>query len=121
MVNKLIYPQEIEVWHILPSIRRALALQMIKKGIEQKKIASLLGVTESAISQYLSKKRASEITFNRKLKKEILISANKILKNRELALSEIQHILNLPEIKEKICVIHKKYKGVKNNCNICLQ
>ena len=121
MVNKFIYPQEIEVWYILPTIRKAMASQMKERGVEQKRIASILNVTEAAISQYSNKKRASKTFFDKSLKKEISLSVDRILENKNLVFSETYRILNLPKIKEKICSIHKKCKGVKKNCRICMQ
>ena len=59
MVNKLIQPQEVEVWYIIPLIRKELALAMKKRKMPQNEIASLLGVTDSAISQYSNNKRAA--------------------------------------------------------------
>jgi len=64
-------PQEVEVWYVLPAIRRELAKvmktkvahrknedgDMVDHKITQKEIARMLGVTEPAITQYLLKKR----------------------------------------------------------------
>lgn len=51
-------PCEIATWYILPVIRKELAILLVKNhGMSQKKTASLLGVTDAAVSQYLSKKR----------------------------------------------------------------
>lgn len=64
-------PQEVEVWYVLPSIRRELAKVMKTKvvtrinedgekvdhKVTQKEIARMLGVTEPAITQYLLKKK----------------------------------------------------------------
>ena len=58
---KLLHPQEIEVLYILPAIRRELTIEMKKIGLEQKKIAEYLCVTEAAVSQYLNSKRASQL------------------------------------------------------------
>ena len=51
-------PCEIATWYVLPVIRKELAMLLVKNhGISQKETASLLGVTDAAVSQYLSKKR----------------------------------------------------------------
>lgn len=64
-------PQEVEVWYVLPAIRRELAKAMKTKvvprpneegkivdhKVTQKEIARMLGVTEPAITQYLLKKK----------------------------------------------------------------
>ncbi|HIE31023.1 MAG TPA: helix-turn-helix domain-containing protein [Methanosarcinales archaeon] len=56
-------PCEIVVWDVLPGIRAALAEELIKNGLSQKEVSKLLGITQSAISQYISKKRGSKIDF----------------------------------------------------------
>ena len=50
---KQLMPQEIEVWYIIPAVRRELAKSMVKIGLKQKQIAVTLGITEAAVSQYL--------------------------------------------------------------------
>jgi hypothetical protein len=45
-------PQEIEVWYIIPAIRKELAKRLVQHHeVAQKDVAELLGVTEAAISQ----------------------------------------------------------------------
>ena len=69
---KLIQPQEVEVLYILPAIRRELAKEMKKQGLEQKKIAGLLFVTEAAVSQEYAGKYVEELSDEEKMQ---LISA----------------------------------------------
>ena len=71
-------PQEIEVWYILPAIRKELALAMKLNGIKQVEIAKLLGVTKSAVTQYVNNKRANYVSFNSKIKNQINNSINLI-------------------------------------------
>jgi predicted transcriptional regulator len=121
MVNKIIHPQELAVWYIIPSLRREIAMEMKSRGIEQKKIAAMLGITEPAISQYTSHKRASEIRFNTKIKEEIKNSVDKIIEKKSSPLAEIQRIMGIPELKEILCSLHKKSGGISKNCKICLK
>ena len=44
----------------VPAIKAKLAKELKKKGCSQKEIATILGVTEAAVSQYLSGKRAKQ-------------------------------------------------------------
>jgi predicted transcriptional regulator len=44
-------------WKLLPAISRELAIAMGKEGMPQVKIASVLGTTTAAVSQYVSGKR----------------------------------------------------------------
>jgi predicted transcriptional regulator len=76
-------PCEIIVWHILPAIRRELAKNMIKRhGLSQKEVAKKLGLTEAAISRYLSGKRAYLNMPNGQVKKEIIKSVDNLVSGK---------------------------------------
>ena len=54
-------PCEVVVWQILPLVRRELARELVSThGMSQAEVAKIFGVTDAAISQYLSKKRGGE-------------------------------------------------------------
>ncbi len=113
-------PQEIEVWYILPAIRRELTTALKEKGIPQKEIAILLGITESAVSQYLHEKRGHGIKFNRKLLQYIKESADKIMENPQLGAIEIQSILKESLKQDLLCQIHRQYDSeVPKSCEVC--
>lgn len=68
------------VWYTLPIIRKELARSLIKDyGLSQRKAAEKLGITESAVSQYLSKKRGNFKALNPTIRKEIKESAKRIV------------------------------------------
>ena len=113
-------PQEIEVWYILPAIRRELTTALKEKGVSQKEIAIFLGITESAVSQYLHEKRGYGITFNRKLLRYIKESADKIMENPKLGAIEIQSILKESLKQDLLCQIHRQYDSeVPKSCEVC--
>ncbi|MCK4884136.1 MAG: helix-turn-helix domain-containing protein, partial [Candidatus Diapherotrites archaeon] len=76
-------PQEIEVWYILPAIKRGIAIELVSKGLKQKDIAKLLKVTEASISNYIKSKRAATIELNKIVDSEIKKSAEKLLSAKE--------------------------------------
>lgn len=119
-MKKQYMPQEIEVWYIIPSIRRELAKAMSAKGMRQKKIAELLGLTEAAISQYLKKKRAKEVEFLPETMEEIRKSADAITKNPESLICEMQRILNLVKKSKTLCRVHYKFGRLPQKCEACL-
>jgi predicted transcriptional regulator len=120
MQKKIIHPQEIIVWNMIPFLRKELASHMKSTGIDQKTIASLLNVTEPAISQYFNEKRAQKkIKISPKLKRELALSSRNIIKNKDSMISEIQRLLSLDETKFLICSIHKKEFGALKNCTLC--
>lgn len=111
-------PQEIEVWYIIPAIRRELAKILKKKGLKQKETAKILGTTEAAVSQYLHKKRACGIKFPDKMKKEIEKSADKIIKDNKIIVREIMALINKIKKQGIACQACKKYnKGILKLCS----
>ncbi len=95
-------PQEVEVWYVLPAIRRELAKIMKTKvvtrtnedgekvdhKVTQKEIARMLGVTEPAITQYLLKKkgqrsRGDQVSLPDHIVREIDKSADKMIADYE--------------------------------------
>lgn len=120
MVNRLLQPQEIEVFYVLPAVRRELAIAMKSAGKSQKEIAKLLGVTEPAISQYMSQKRASSLKFNDKIIACIGESAARI--TSEIALMrEVQRLLHIIRNERVVCQLHEKLSPAAKNCNVCFE
>ncbi|MBW3014920.1 helix-turn-helix domain-containing protein [Candidatus Woesearchaeota archaeon] len=113
-------PQEIEVWYIIPAIRKELAKAMRSLGLKQKEIASKLGLRESAVSQYINSKRGKEIKLNKKILKHIKESANKIIQNNSCAIREIQEICKEIKKSKTLCKIHMKYSQKDHCCGVCL-
>lgn len=113
-------PQEIEVWYIIPAIRKEFAKVMTKKyKLTFEKTGYILGVSKAAISQYLKKKRASLVKIPQNIKKEIEKSAEMLVKNENLAVKEIIRILNLVKKCGCGCRVCKKYnKGVLKQCKM---
>jgi len=116
-------PQEIEVWYIIPAIRRELAKSMVKNyNLNQKQIAEIMGITEAAISQYLSSKRGKEVIFSDVILEETKISAKKIIENPTMLVPEMMRLTKLTEVKQVMCDLHKK-QDVKlpEDCDICFE
>jgi len=74
-------PCEIIVWEVLPAIRREIAKSLIKNhSLTQREAAKKLGLTEAAVSRYLSGKRGEIKIKDEKILKEIEKSSNRIVK-----------------------------------------
>lgn len=69
-------PCEIIVWDSLPAIRAAIAAEMVASGLSQKRVADILDMAPSAISQYISGKRGYRIDFSDEVKDAITSLAN---------------------------------------------
>jgi predicted transcriptional regulator len=53
---KLLLPQEVETFYIIPALRKHIAIALKKSGMKQKDVADILQVNSAAISQYSSSK-----------------------------------------------------------------
>lgn len=111
-------PQEIQVWYILPALRKKYALSLKSKGLKQKQIAKLMHVTESAISQYIKNKRAN-IILSKKIDNTIEKSVKTILEKKSDFKIELQKTLKIINKEKIICNICKTHTKADENCNVC--
>jgi len=111
-------PQEIEVWYIIPAVRRELSVTLAEKyKLKQKEIAKILGTSEAAISQYLSKKRAKEIKFPKEMSKDFEKACQEIIGDNKKVVKEIMLLTNLAKQNGISCCMCKKYnRGILAMC-----
>lgn len=90
-------PCEIIVWQVLPVIRREFAKSMIENHkLTQKKTAEKLGLTEAAVSRYISGKRGTSEILDGEILSEITKSVNEIVEgNGTSMIEETCRICNL--------------------------
>ena len=142
-------PAEVEVWYVLPAIRRELAKIMKTKivprvgedgkkkdhKITQKEIAKMLGVTEPAITQYLLKKkgrrsRGDQVVIPEKFLSELDKTADTMIKQYEtrganedmfeIMTSEINRVIRVMRDDGAMCDIHRNFSAhVKDKCSAC--
>lgn len=120
MVNRSLQPQEIEVFYVLPALRKELAVCMKASGKSQKEIAQLLGVTQAAVSQYMSSKRASLINLSPKIKAAVLDAAKKVADEHDMV-RETQRLLQVARDEKIICKLHASLGVVQAGCNVCFE
>jgi predicted transcriptional regulator len=102
-------PQEIEVWYIIPKIRKELSDRLVNKhGFSYEKTGKILGITKAAVSQYLKNARANKIKLSKEMQAEVTKSAERIVDNNATGLAEIQNLLKI-------------MKETKCSCNVCKQ
>ena len=118
-MNKLIFPQELEVWYLLPAIRKRLALGLIKEGFSQKKIAEIMHVTEATISQYKKEKRANKDFLGTTYDGEFTNSIKKINDNSKSFFSEVMKLNTLIKKSGILCELHKIMETNNPACDNC--
>jgi len=90
-------PCETIVWHILPVIRKEFTRSLVTHhGFTQRKTATKLGITDATVSRYLSGKRGNINISNKRILKEINVSANIIATgNKKTVIQETCRICSL--------------------------
>ncbi len=106
-------PCEVMIWEFLPALRRELVRALLKEGVSRKEIASMLGITDSAISQYLKRKRGMHFRFDADIKQKIQQIA-RCLKNTSARDRSARLIAEIC----KFCLMLKRKKVL---CSLCLK
>ena len=112
--------QEIEVWYVLPAIRREMVLELKRRDMNQRTAARLLGLTDAAVSQYISGTRGPDVRFRKEMKAEIRKSVDAIQKGANV-MEEIHRITKVCKCNGTLCRIHRKMGNVPKECNICMK
>ena len=105
-------PCEIIVWQVLPVIRKEFAKKLVEDyDFSQKKAAQKLGVTEAAVSRYISGKRGSSEKLNKNISEEISKSVNRLaLEDDTSVINEICRICGLLKSSEF-------FEGINYSCH----
>lgn len=114
-MKELLQPQEIEVFYIIPGLKKHLAVEMKENGLKQKEIAKMFSTKDSTISQYLNDKRGNKIGFSEEILSEVKKSAP-LIKDKLSYLKEMQHLLRKVKETRAICSIHKKLSNIPGEC-----
>ncbi len=115
--TELLQPQEIEVYYVLPMLRRQLALAMKEQNIPQKEIAIRLHIGESTVSQYIKEKRGSQIEVDPKLRLKVQDAAKRIANKSDL-IREIQILMQFIRHSNLLCQIHHQITKLPDNCEM---
>ena len=106
-------------WYLLPAIRRELAQEMLKSGMRLRAVAQKLGLTDAAVSQYVSGRRAGDVELEPSVRRMIRQTAKKIESGAD-AMSEINGICEYCTAKLVVCRLHKAH-GAPRKCDICFK
>jgi predicted transcriptional regulator len=112
-------PQEIEVWYIIPAIRKELSKILTRKyNLTFEEAGKILGITKAAVCQYLKKKRASKLELPKEIKAEIEKSAAVLVKDKNRAVREITRIMGIMKDRKCSCSFCKKFnKEIPRGCS----
>ncbi len=118
---KQVMPQEIEMWYLIPALRREFTRIFVKDyGMKQKEVAKILGITEASVSNYAKSKRGEKIKFSQEELKKIKASAKKVVDNNSALVKEIYKLCLEFKKSKSLCKIHKMLdKSVEKGCDVC--
>ncbi len=118
-MHVMLQPQEVEVFYILPAIRRELSIALKERGRSQKEIALLLGVTEAAVSNYLNDRRA-KAGFPDELAGDVR-NAAALINDRQSMVAQTQALLAKAKEGGLLCRLHAQLADMPRDCDICFR
>jgi predicted transcriptional regulator len=120
-------PCELIVRVVLPTIRASMAMELVEKhGLSQKEAAEILGITTAAVSQYLSRKRATsrdrEVFKSEEFDEAVRRAAEAIaLGPGEVeAMREICRCCRKMREEGLLCGLHEEMSQGLDGCEFCL-
>ncbi|MFH0928742.1 MAG: helix-turn-helix domain-containing protein [Candidatus Aenigmatarchaeota archaeon] len=112
---------------VLPNLRALLAKELMEKyKFTQQDVASKLGLTQSAVSQYLRNLRGSQTKIlerDVKIYKEIEVFAGKIASGEINSSNSVEAFCDICKSIRKskiICELHMKAYPELKDCKVCL-
>ncbi len=115
-------PCELIVWYVIPTIRAELAKEMIKLGLSQKDVSERLGITQSAVSQYVKDKRGKGIPINKPVRKAIKNLAKEIADGKAThdVIPGICAVCAIVKSSGSLCDLHRQEDADLEGCEVCL-
>ena len=119
---------EVVAQNLLPTLRALIAKELMEKyKFTQQDVASKLGLTQSAVSQYVRNLRGSKAKIlerDAEINKKIEKFASEIASGQLNSFSALESFCNICRAVRKsrtMCEIHKKSSPELKNCKICLR
>ena len=116
-------PQEIEAFYVIPAVRRELARRLVALGLTQRAAAQKLGVTEPAVSQYLSNKRGIALDYPAVVVARLEVATVAILNSTDerVIRKAVEDVCSVVRSERVMCTLHRKHASVKENCTSCYE
>jgi predicted transcriptional regulator len=115
-------PCELIVWYVIPTIRAELAKEMVKLGLSQKEVSEKLGITQSAVSQYVKDKRGRGIPVNKQVRKAIKALAKDVASGNEAmdVIPGICAVCAIVKSSGSLCELHRQEDTKLEGCDLCM-
>lgn len=113
---------EVVVKQFLPALRAELSRELQKKGFNQTEIADVLGITQAAVSKYLSGnygKDIKKVGKREEIRNTVKEIAEEIAENKEINLmAEVCSACKEFRNEGLVCELHWN-SGVEKECSLC--
>ena len=110
----MLIPCEVAVKSLIPAIRSAIARKLIKTyRIKQIETANLLGITQTAVSKYVTNTRGT--TINLVDMEDINVLVN------EIASDLVNNNLPSCDLSKKVCLASKIIRKKRLMCKLCVR
>ncbi|BAI60477.1 putative HTH-type transcriptional regulator [Methanocella paludicola SANAE] len=115
-------PCELTVWYVIPTIRAELSKELIKLGLSQKEVSERLGITQSAVSQYVKDKRGKGVPVNKEVRKAIKALARDIAAGNagKGVIPGICAVCAIVKQSGSLCDLHRQEDADLEGCDMCL-
>jgi len=112
-VNYLLLPCEVGVKTVLPAVKAIMARNIVEKhGLKEKETAALLGLSQSAVSRYMTRDRGNK-----------LLEIEKAVEVQVLIDQMVTYLVKEPEKKREIMILFcRTCKAIREKglmCNLC--
>lgn len=121
-------PEEIVTDHFVPTVRALLARDLEARGLNQSRIAAALGLSQSAVSKYLTGKLQADPLLARDARVQATIArVGEGLATKALspfgALSELMALVRELENRGPICMLHEREMPALQGlgCDLCVR
>lgn len=121
-------PCEIMVSQFLPNMRGIVAHELAERGNSQRKIATLLGITQARVSHYLSSRKS---IYYAELRRSFGITENELegyarILGEDVSRSQADGIFTLYSIWKNmlfsggVCEAHQRSYSISSGCSVCM-
>ena len=94
------------VWEVLPAIRAAIAIELVRHGFSQVEASRMLEIAPSAVSQYISGRRGYRIELGEEAKTSIELLAQDLKDGKPVDLAK------------RTCEICRQLRGGEDECTV---
>ncbi|MCL4435117.1 MAG: hypothetical protein M1503_08040 [Thaumarchaeota archaeon] len=114
--------------HLLPALRGLVTHNLDRKGYSQSRIAGLLGITQAAVSLYLTKKPGVYFEKTRELgvpdadtERYVEMLSEDVVRGRVEAIYTLSSLWRNLLAAGALCAVHRRESSILEECDVCMR